>query len=43
MRIADRDPREWVLIFRATKCGPDGRVMLAKDFGLKAWPIWIRR
>lgn len=33
----------WFLIFRASRRGPDGKKLKARDFGYRAWPIWIRR
>ena len=36
-------PPGYMLIFRAWKRDRDGNRMYAKDYGLRAWPLLIRR
>ena len=42
MAIKVTVPPGFRLIFRAAKRDKDGNRMLAKDYGLKCWPILIR-
>jgi hypothetical protein len=37
----DRGPG-WKLIFRPYRTLPNGRVLWARQCGLRAWPIWVR-
>jgi hypothetical protein len=36
-------PPGYRLIFRAWKIGKDGNRMYAKDYGLKGWPLVVRK
>jgi len=31
-----------ILIFRRFRTTKDGRVLDARNYGLKAWPIWVK-
>ena len=39
--VTDTDANAMRLIFRAWRKLPDGTKLWAKQFGFKAWPIWI--
>ncbi len=32
----------WKLIFRPCRTLPNGTVLWARNYGLRAWPIWVR-
>lgn len=36
-----KGPKGKKLIFRPYKTLPDGTKLWAKDYGYKAWPIWV--
>lgn len=36
-----KDRKGGRLIFRAWKTLPDGTRLYAKDYGYKAWPLWV--
>lgn len=41
--IPPRPGKGWVLIFRAWRRDRSGKVIYARDYGYRAWPIWVRR
>jgi hypothetical protein len=39
----DRHQDDLELIFRRYRTLPDGTVLDARKYGLKAWPLWVPR
>jgi hypothetical protein len=42
MATAKKNRPGFRLIFRRYRTLPDGKVLDAYDYGLRAWPIWVK-
>jgi len=42
MKMITKEKEGYVLIFRPVKTLKNGRKLYAWQYGLKAWPIWIK-
>lgn len=46
MRTPDHPPDptgDLVLVFRPWRRDKSGRILWARNYGLKAWPMWVKR